>query len=373
MRRYSNKRFSDRFQESRAARPVIVDWMRPLSFLVLASLASVASAEARTIVLGIQPLSLPPAVVAETLLHDRILTQALAKAGVELRSQPYGKGGEMIADLGSGRLAGALFGDMPTLTAAVRSEIRVIGMVKHSFSSVVARRYQRIADLAGARIGYAEGGALYTLLQGLASGGLGEDEVTLVPLEVSEMPAALERGEIDAFAAWEPAPSIARQRIPSAAVIYRGLTTAYFALNGPFAQERPEAAAALGAALVRAVAWLRSDERNVKRAAGWSIKAREIFNGRPSDLTEEAVAELVHSDLLEPIGLPYLYPVQLESDGLLAGEFRFLQGQGKLPSDASWETVRNAFVTDYLPAVKSEAGTLRYDYRTDDAGLWPGD
>jgi len=101
-------------------------------------------------------------------------------------------------------------GDMPTLSAAANFGVHVVALAQQGFCSIVAREEMLMKELRAKRIAYAFGSnAHYALLQSLASAGLREEDVRLIPLDVTEMPSALAEGAIDAFSAWEPTPTIA--------------------------------------------------------------------------------------------------------------------------------------------------------------------
>ena len=149
----------------------------------------------------------------------------------------------MVGLLADQRLEAGLLGDMPTLLSASAGHVLVVGLVKQTSTSIVTAGITQIQALKSRRIGYVPiSSAHHTLLQGLASAGLGEVDVKLVPLGIGEMNDALAKGDIDAFAAWEPAPSLALAQHAKNRVIYRGLTTDYFVLNRDFEKRSPEAA-----------------------------------------------------------------------------------------------------------------------------------
>lgn len=310
--------------------------------------------------IGNQPLSHPLAVVAEVLRRDRVLREELAREGLQLRLTPFHKGGDMLPLLGDGRLEGAMLGDLPTISASVRHGVQVVGMLKQAFSSLVATRYLRLAELRGKRIGYAVGSsAHYIVLQGLGTAGLGEQDVTLVPMEMSEMPAALADGRLDLFASWEPAPTVALSRIKGAAVVYRGLTTTFFVLTPALMTAHPNAAQHLGAALLRAVNWLRGERARLDRAVAWTLAAGEAFAGVPAELTAAQAATIARRELLEVPGLPFIDERFCQPDELLAQELGFMRERGQLPVDADWARLREAIRPELLRQLAAEPDRWR--------------
>ena len=147
--------------------------------------------------IGTQPLGYPSGVISAVMRHDRLMNEALAKLGTPLRSHSFRRGADMIPLLGDQRLEAGLLGDVPTILAASRGDVWIIGLVKQTSTSIVAKGEIQVRNLAGKRIGYVDtSSAHHTLLQGLRSAGLSEADVTLVPLPVDQMPEALEAGRV---------------------------------------------------------------------------------------------------------------------------------------------------------------------------------
>ena len=137
-----------------------------------------------------------------------------------------------------GDLEAGIGGDMPALTAAAESRVLITTVVQQGFTSIVFRKNMTIEGLKGKRIGYAFGSnAHYALLQALDSGGIRENDVHLMPYEVNEMPAALDRGEIDAFSAWEPTPAEAKLQFSDQTAIHRSFTSGYLYFSRSFAEQ----------------------------------------------------------------------------------------------------------------------------------------
>ncbi len=194
--------------------------------------------------LGVQPLGYPSGVISAVMRRDRILKKALADSRQPLKTHPFRRGADMVALLAERRLEAGLLGDMPTILAAAGGNVWIAGLVKQTSTAIVTKGDTQARGLAGKRIGYVEASsAHHTLLQGLASAGLDETRVKLVALRIDDMPDALERGDIDAFAAWEPAPSIALKNSNKNHIVFRGLSTDYFVIERDFesARRRPRA------------------------------------------------------------------------------------------------------------------------------------
>lgn len=314
--------------------------------------------------LGVQPLGYPSGVISAVMQRDRILKNALADLALPLQSHPFRRGADMVGLLADRRLDAGLLGDMPTLLAASTGRVWIVGLVKQSATAIVAKGDTQIAGLAGKRIGYVEASSAHlTLLQGLASAGIGEPQVKLVPLGVDDMPGALERKEIDAFAGWEPAPTIALGQSDRNHVVFKGMTTDYFVIEQRFEKRYPQAARHLVAGFLRAVDWMRRTPANVDKAARWAMADTEAFSGKPAALAATQIAGITRREILDVPSAPALV---LRPGALpLKPEFEFLVKMGKLPPEATWSAVVAAFAYDGLGQVLAQAQTFQlrsFDY-----------
>ena len=322
------------------------------------------SAHSPALDLGSQPLGYPSGVLSSVMARDRLLKAALATAGAPLSVHPFRRGADMVGLLAEGRLETGLLGDVPTILSAATGATLVVGLVKQSATAVVARSDWQVQALAGKRIGYVEASsAHHTLLQGLAAGGLSETDVTLIKLRIDEMVPALERGHIDAFAAWEPAPSAALAASANHRIVFRGLSTDYLVINRLFAERQPEAARHLVAGYLRALHWLRLSRRNVEQAAVWVLADGRALSDAPAPITPMQIAQITRRDILDVPGAPAI----LRSPGRapLEAEYRFLERLGKLPPAASMGKLTTAFAYDGLAQVARDPQKYRpgkFDY-----------
>lgn len=323
------------------------------------------ASEARTVDLGLQPLGYPNAMIGAVMRRDRILKGKLERLGRPLATFPFRRGADMVDLLADGRLEAGLLGDMPTIMVAVRARVAIAGLVKSSATSVVSRQEGLLPSLRGKRVAYVpNSSAHYTLLQALASVGMSESDVTLVALPVDKMPAALAQARVDAFAGWEPAPSVALAQSPQARVVFRGLSSDYLVLSPRLIDESPEAALEIVAALARALEWMRASRNNIESAARWAMADGAAFSGRPADLTLERAVAIARREILDIPAAPALPAANAEEKPLF-GEFAFLQKLGKLAADARWERVSAAFAYAGLQRVMAAPGSYRpyaFDY-----------
>ncbi len=313
------------------------------------------------------PTAVPISVLGETMQRDRILQKNLARQGFQLMFKPFAKGSDVLPLIRDGRIAGVSFSDMPAIEAAATSDMLILGFVKQSYSAVVAPSGTRMHNLRKKRIGNAHGSTShYALLQALTSAGLSEKDVTLVPLEAHQMLAALERGDVDAFAAWEPTPTAALKKHPGKFVqINRQASYSFFLLSGTLARNNPDVAREISAALVRAIYWLKDSNENLLAASRWAQAGVKNFTGKPSPFNEHDIASVTRNDLLNIAGAPTV-PRQLARNGsLLFKEFEFLQRIGKLPADASRGRLEKSFAGALLREVlvaPARYGLNRFDY-----------
>lgn len=313
--------------------------------------------------LGVQPLGVPSGVISAVMRRDRILKKALVDAKQPLKAHPFLRGADMVALLADRRLEAALLGDMPTILAASTANVWVVGLVKQTSTAIVAKGDVQVGGLAGKRIAYvASSSAHHTLLQGLASAGLNDSQVKLVALRIDEMPDALERGDVDAFAAWEPAPSIALANNDRNRIVFRGLSTDYFVIERDFEKRSPETARHIAAGFFRAIEWMRRSQGNLDRAAHWIMVDAEAFSGKPMSLSVAQIASITRREILNVPSAPVIpnNPAQ----PALKNEFQFLAKLEKLPAGAKRENLDAAFSYDGLARVMAEA--QKYQLRSFD-------
>ena len=302
---------------------------------------------------GIQPLSYPSGVVSAAMRHDRILKKALAKIGQPLKMHPFLRSGDMLSLIAEHRLEGGMLGDQATILSSSKSNIWIVGLIEQVSTGIVAKGDTSVRHLAGKRIAYVEDStAQYVLLQGLASEGLNESQVKLIRMRIDEMPDALERGEIDAFAGWDPATSVALRNSDKNHVVFRDSSTDFFVIDRDFARRSPKAAHHLIAGLLRAVEWMRRSPHNIEKAIRWATLDAEAFSGRPEKLSPIEIATIVRRNLLDIPSAPVI--VHTPGKPLLKSEFDFLVKQGKFAADAKWEAIENSFAYDGLHQVLFE-------------------
>ncbi len=172
------------------------------------------------------------------------------------------------------------------LRSASSPSLRIVMTVAECYYRIVARRsagISRLSDLKGKRVGTAlSTSAHYFLVKMARTAGLAETDVLAVAVPLPDMPAALERGDVDAIAIWEPQAHNSEQILGADAVVFqdRSVYRELFDLNtttevlGDAAKRR-----ALVAAVARIV---EASERVTSRPPGvWPLLSSKIDVSEP--------------------------------------------------------------------------------------------
>jgi ABC-type taurine transport system substrate-binding protein len=316
-----------------------------------------------------QPLAVPIGVIGEVMRRDRLLRSALAELGYEIRFHPFLKGDDINQFIRQGKIAAALGGDMPTIMAAASLDIVVPALAKQGFSSVVTSGIPTVAELKGKRIGCPPlSNAHYALLSALSSVGLREADVRLVSMNINEMVDALAAGRIDAFVAWEPVPSFATKTSDRFRTVYRHLNSSYLYFSRALADRDPEAASLILASMVRALAWMRKDEANLRQAGAWMLEAGARLQGKPVGLTAEEVALLTTRDILSIASRPTIPEQDLTDKGAIRRKFDFLKARGLVPAAIAAEKALKSFDRKMITSVLTRPKKYRLERFDYDAG-----
>lgn len=295
---------------------------------------------------GTQPLYFPTGLITEMMQRDNILHEELSKLGKEIRFFPFLKGNDVNHFLKAGKLDAGVGGDMPAISITAECDVIVLALIQHGFTSIVSNNNIQLSRLKGKRIGYAFGSnAHYMLLASLASEGLRESDVKLIPMEVSQMPKELASGRIDAFAAWEPTTTITLRTELESAIIRRNLSTGYLYFAQPFANENRKAVLCIIASEIRALRWMQENEDHILIAARLNQNAGDRLAPNSIHLSEQETLNLAKQDILGLLSDPVISDDLLEENGPLHREFEFLQQLKNRPFTISWDTIRNKFST----------------------------
>lgn len=312
---------------------------------------------------GVQPQSYPNGVIGAVMRRDRTLRRELSKLGSPLKTHAFQRGADMLPLISDARLDAGQIGDMPTTIAAAAGKVWIVGLVEVSQNAIVTQGGSRVEDLAGKRIGYVPVSTAHsTLMRGLASSRLGAADVKLIPLANADLPQALARKEIDAFAGWEPAISLALAASPKSRIVFRGLSVDYFVLSRAFERASPEAARVLVAGFARSIEWMRRSPKNVEAAARWVLADGKAFSGTSAEVPVSQVVAITRSGILNVPSAPVI--VKTPGELPLKAEYDLLKSLAKLPAGEQWENVVSSFQYDGLTQVM--AAPRQYALRTFD-------
>lgn len=320
--------------------------------------------------IGFQPLYLPTGIIFEVIKRDKILQRALNRLGKEIIYYPFLKGADVNYFLLQKKLVAGVGGDMPALTASSDFDIIIPVILQKGNVSIVSGQPMLTNDLKGKRIGYPSGSiSHYFLLDLLHDAGIMENEVTLIPMEVTSMQKVLHNNEIDLFSAWEPIVASSQKQYPEFFITFRRISTGYLYFSKEFAAKNPEAVNHILAAVIRAINWLKVDRNNVLSACNFNIIEMERFSGEKSILNAEEIADLALKDILR---YNSKYSIVLSEDvteinSMLHAEFRFLKELNKVPVSSEWEKVSKSFDRDLILEIykqPKEYSLNEFDYDT---------
>lgn len=171
-----------------------------------------AQAELRIAVNSTTLESLPVFVAAESM-----------SAGIRLVPVPSGR--VAMAQLLDGTVDAATGSETQALLNSTgEAGMRIVLTLAECRYRIIARRsagIRRIADLRGKRIATTVNTSAHYYLAGMLRGaGLAESDVRMVALEGQEMPAALEKGSVDAVSIWEPHAQSSMDVVGADAVVF---------------------------------------------------------------------------------------------------------------------------------------------------------
>jgi NitT/TauT family transport system substrate-binding protein len=318
----------------------------------------------KSINIGTQPLYLPTGMFTEIMKRDEILKADLSKLSFNVNFFPFYKGSDLNYFLAKDSLQAGIGGDMPTISISAKYNVVVPAMLQHGFSSIVSNNHMLINQLKGKEIGYAFGSnAHYALLNALKSEKIDVSEVTLIPLNVNQMSKQLADKKIDAFAAWEPTPSLALKEDRTFTTIHKQISTGYFYLSQDFSINNVKVTKCLVASLLRAYNWLNEDRQNVVLSARWLKSEIEFFTKESFKLSENEIVKLAKKDILGFAGSQSLANDESIIKNQLFEEFEFLKQLNKIPAEISWERVLNSFNYSFISDIINESEDYQiYEY-----------
>ena len=227
--------------------------------------------------------------------------------GLDVTVNTGPSGSAMIAFLIGNQIASAYGAEQAGVSAHVRDPNVVAvaeGVALLRWISVLGRGITTIEELKGKRVGVARGTGSETFwLSVVAKLNLNPADYTIVNVEAPEMVAALERGNIDAFAVWEPWPTRAQRAIPNTHILVNNeaiqIVRNYVYMNKAWATENRPVTERLMRSLIQASDFLDSNrEEAVRQVARFLRQDRALVAelmtkvGYRMNLTPDSVANI---------------------------------------------------------------------------------
>lgn len=138
------------------------------------------------------------------------LEKQLQKHGVQVKWFEFQSGPPLLEALNAGQIDIGYVGGAPAVLAQANPGSKLVYI---AYEPEVARAIivpktspiRTVADLKGKRVAFGKGSsAHYTLLTALETAGLTLDDISQVYLQPAEARTAFERGDVDAWAIWDP-------------------------------------------------------------------------------------------------------------------------------------------------------------------------
>jgi len=322
--------------------------------------------DSQVINIGVQPLGVPIGAISELIKRDKVLRTKLNQLGFKLSFYNFLNGSDLNHFWQKGIDIG-LSGDMPTLVAATNYDIVIASLLKQEFTSLVAREYKLLSELKNKRIAVPFGSnAHYSILRALKLDNMSSSDVELVDLSVQKHAQALQQRKIDAFAVWEPFPTLARRTYPEQVIIHKGLSTAYLFFSRQLVNSNPEVARLVLAAQLRAMRWMNLSRKNLYQVSTWQLNAYEALMQKKSILSVKENAKLIRNGLLSITDTPVIPSASLITKGYLHQAFLFLQEMKMININASWQHTYKSFQPELLEAVLADKRYYQldqFDYR----------
>ncbi|MDN0082321.1 sulfonate ABC transporter substrate-binding protein [Crenobacter sp. SG2305] len=226
--------------------------MTLLKTLLIGALAFAgATASAEELSIGYQKSS-----VNLVVLKSRgLLEQRLKPLGVTVKWTEFAAGPPILEALNVGSVNFGMTGDTPPVFAqAAGTNLVYVGFeaAKPQGSAILVAKdspLKTLADLKGKRVAFTKGSsAHYLVLRALKKAGLTIKDIQPAYLQPADARAAFERGNVDAWAVWDPFYAVA-ERTNTARVLSdgRGLSNnfSFYLASRQFADQNPKVIAAV--------------------------------------------------------------------------------------------------------------------------------
>ena len=293
-------------------------WTRGALGLLLAGLlagSSPAWAQSKmTIATGVDPVFSAYYVAQEEGLFK--------KHGLDVRINTGPSGSAMVAFLVNGQIESA-FGSEIAGIANHNLDPNVVVVAQAArlvrWIALVGRNVDSLDQLKGKKVGVARGsgGEVFWLAM-LDKLKLNAADYTVVNVEAPEMVAALERGNIDAYAVWEPWVTRGLAAVKNTKVLrtQEGILEqgVFIYMNQAWIKKNPEPAAGFMRALVEATELINKDRPRAAKAVSAFLKSLD------PPMVEQLMTKLTYAMELsnDSIGMLRLAESQLKGQGKLA-------------------------------------------------------
>lgn len=252
-----------------------------------------------TVATGVDPSFAPYYVAREGGFFER--------NGLDVTVNTGPSGSAMVAFLVGNQINSAYGAEQAGVSAHIvdRNVVAVAeGTALLRWISVLGRGVESMDALRGKRVGVARGTGSETFwLSVLSKLNLNAADYTVVNVEAPEMVAALERGNIDAFAIWEPWPTRALRAIPGTKILLNNesiqVVRNFIYMNRGWAEANVPATDRLLRALIEAQLFIESNrEEAVRQVARFLRQDRALIAelmtkvGYRVNLTGDSVANV---------------------------------------------------------------------------------
>lgn len=317
------------------------------------------SSDPNVINMGIQPLWVPTSIITEVMSHDQILSNQLEQLGFSIAFYPFLKGNDLNYFMKKDALDIGVGGDMPAIRLVSNDGVEIVSLIQEGPISIISKNVQEIQDLRNKKIGYAFGSnAHYYLVNTLLTNGVSLDSVQLISMDIIEMTPALANGEIDAFAAWEPTPTLALESNSDFIVTHQGRSLGFIYIKEKLIEENLDVVYQVLAAEIRAIHWLKASDHNIAKAIFWANEESLKLQPNATLIDPEVMLELVKQDL--PGKLIKEYPrinhELVMDEGFLETEYLLLKSLGLVPDDSDWSDIVSSINLEILETVISSPG-----------------
>lgn len=322
--------------------------------------------------IGYQPSYLPTGIIFEVIKRDNILKKAVAESQKHIEYFPFLKGADVNFFLQKKILDAAVGGDMPALSAASSMDIVIPVIIQKGNISMVSSGPMLSDDLRGKRIAFPSGSiSHYFILELLNSAGIAENDVKLIPIDISSLATALHQNDIDLYSSWEPNVSSDKKRHPDSYITYQKITNGYLYFSKTFVNNNPEEVVHILAAVIRSINWLKSDRDNLLLASEWNIADIEKLTGKRMVLKTTEIADLAMKDIL---GYYSKYSIVVSDDDVLLNhslhkEYEFMAALNNNTENNNWEKVAISFDNNLITEILKHPTKFRlydYDYSVND-------